>query len=119
MKARLAFSRMNQGRKVCYSLVRHNLLWITVFVTERCNSKCRTCGIWRKKNPVDISLKLIEDIINDTTKKTYINITGGEAIYILKLTKFYSYYMTRTDLTHCFQMEFWQISSSKLAENLM
>jgi MoaA/NifB/PqqE/SkfB family radical SAM enzyme len=25
MKARLAFSRMNQGRKVCYSLVRHNL----------------------------------------------------------------------------------------------
>lgn len=80
MKTRIPISRINLGRQVCYSVIRHNLMWITVFVTERCNSKCRTCGIWKKKNPVDISLKLIEDIINDTTKKININITGGEAI---------------------------------------
>ena len=80
MKNRIATSRINLGRKVCYSVIRHNLMWISMFITERCNSKCRTCGIWKKKNPVDISLKLIGDIINDTTKKTNINITGGEAI---------------------------------------
>lgn len=80
MKIRIPITRINQARKVCYGVIRHNLMWITVFITERCNSKCKTCGIWKKKNPVDISLKLIEDIISDTTKKININITGGEAI---------------------------------------
>lgn len=33
-----------------------------------------------KKNPIDISVKLFKDIINDTTRKTYINVTGGEPL---------------------------------------
>lgn len=49
MKMRIVTYRMNLGMKVSYGVIRHNLLWVTVFITERCNSKCRTCGIWRKK----------------------------------------------------------------------
>jgi len=37
---------------------------IFLFVTNRCNSRCRTCAIWKKRPPVDMDPKLIEKIVN-------------------------------------------------------
>lgn len=80
MKTQLAVSRMNIGIKVADSAIRNKLAWTTVFVTERCNSRCRTCEIWKKKEPIDMPVAIFRDIVSDTTNKVYINVTGGEPL---------------------------------------
>lgn len=52
---------------------------LTLELTTRCNSKCSTCNIWKKK-PKDMSTLTILDIISSKTFKKInaLNLTGGE-----------------------------------------
>lgn len=55
------------------------LAWISFFVTNRCNSRCNTCNIWKKRPFVDIDIKLIEKIVNSTRfKNVRFSFLGGE-----------------------------------------
>lgn len=75
-----AINRLILFPKIVYNAIRCNLLWVTIFITERCNSKCKTCGIWKKKNPSDMPMELFQRIIDDIPKGVHINITGGEPL---------------------------------------
>lgn len=55
---------------------------ITFSVNDWCNSRCKTCNIWRN-NPLEkmkeeLSLKEIEKIFNNFKKIYWLTITGGE-----------------------------------------
>lgn len=57
------------------------LIRMPVYITERCNSHCLTCQIWRKKNPIDMPLEMIEGIVDSTDRKrAFIVLQGGEPI---------------------------------------
>jgi len=57
---------------------------LTVYVTYRCNLRCRICGIWKQspsdQQPPELSLDEIERIISDPlfARLEMININGGE-----------------------------------------
>jgi len=62
-----------------YDLFNHNLRTLSLFVTNRCNSKCKTCYIWKQKPKVDLPVKPIKKILDDPiTKRSVIFLTGGE-----------------------------------------
>ncbi len=46
-------------------------------LTERCNSKCRTCNIWRVKPEKELTTKEIEQFLTKN-QFSWINLTGGE-----------------------------------------
>jgi len=49
----------------------------TIYITERCNSRCLTCNIWQKKNPKDMSVEMIKDIVSNNI---FIVLQGGEPL---------------------------------------
>ena len=65
--------------KFIYGIARRKLRNIVVYTTNRCNSRCRTCFIWKKQPKTDILTKTISKILKDETSKgTTLKITGGE-----------------------------------------
>ena len=50
---------------------------LTFSITNKCNSKCKTCGIWKKKNADELDLQEIDKIFKKINP-LWINITGGE-----------------------------------------
>lgn len=50
---------------------------ITFSVTSRCNSRCKTCNIWKKDSVEELSSGEIGRIFRNTGAK-WINLTGGE-----------------------------------------
>ena len=76
--------------RICYSTFSYKLLWTTIVITERCNSRCKTCGIWKKKNPKNMSVELFKKIINGVPKGVHINITGGEPLLHPKINEMLS-----------------------------
>jgi MoaA/NifB/PqqE/SkfB family radical SAM enzyme len=64
------------------SVTRHKILApLPIFITDRCNSRCRICNIWRKK-PIDLDVEIIKKILNDKviTKFSSFIIAGGEPL---------------------------------------
>lgn len=64
------------------SVTRHKILApMPIFITDRCNSLCRICNVWRKK-PIDLDVEIIKEILNDkvVTKFSSFIIAGGEPI---------------------------------------
>jgi MoaA/NifB/PqqE/SkfB family radical SAM enzyme len=60
----------------------HKIMWpLPIFITDRCNSKCQICHIWRKK-PIDMDIEVIKNILNAkvVTKFTSFIIAGGEPL---------------------------------------
>jgi len=57
---------------------------IILNITERCNSRCVMCGIWKKKNPIEINSEAIENFFKKN--KDYLDevktfgLTGGEPL---------------------------------------
>ncbi|MCX6709768.1 MAG: radical SAM protein [Candidatus Woesearchaeota archaeon] len=51
---------------------------LTFAVTYRCNSRCKTCNIWKKKPENELSLGEIEKIFSEYPDFDWIDITGGE-----------------------------------------
>lgn len=52
---------------------------IQLYVTNMCNSHCKTCGIWRNKQRQELDVKDIEKVIKAFPDAGYV-IGGGEAI---------------------------------------
>lgn len=56
---------------------RLNLL--NIYVTNRCNSKCLICGIWKDLPKVDMNINLLKKLLNDQiVKKAQLCLQGGE-----------------------------------------
>jgi MoaA/NifB/PqqE/SkfB family radical SAM enzyme len=64
------------------AVTRHKILApLPIFITDRCNSRCLICNIWKKK-PIDLDVEIIKKILNDkvVTKFSSFIIAGGEPI---------------------------------------
>lgn len=62
-----------------YDLSNHNLKTLALIVTNRCNSKCKTCYIWDQKPIVDLPVQIIKKILNDPiTRRCEFTLQGGE-----------------------------------------
>lgn len=52
---------------------------LAISVTNRCNSKCKTCGIWKLKNKEELTLEELQKILKSIGKTIpWFTITGGE-----------------------------------------
>lgn len=51
---------------------------LTFAITYNCNSKCKTCNIWKKKPKKELSLKEIQKILHNTPFIQWLSLTGGE-----------------------------------------
>jgi len=74
--------QLNNGiefAKILKAIKNRELLLLALFTTERCNSRCQHCHIWEKKNPADMPVSMIENIMDDFPN-AQIGIGGGEAI---------------------------------------
>jgi MoaA/NifB/PqqE/SkfB family radical SAM enzyme len=53
------------------------LIRIPLLITERCDSRCKTCHIWAKKSAMDMPINMIENVLNDAPN-AIITLLGGE-----------------------------------------
>ncbi|MFH0961272.1 MAG: radical SAM protein [archaeon] len=51
---------------------------LTFAVTYRCNSRCATCSIWRRKSKDELSLREMEKFFSENRGFRWVAITGGE-----------------------------------------
>jgi len=51
---------------------------VLISLTNRCNFRCRTCGIWRMKSGDELSLGEIRDFISRSRSLSWVHLTGGE-----------------------------------------
>ena len=52
---------------------------LTISITSRCNSKCKTCGIWRKKEKSnELSLLEWDETLEKIGPVPWVTVTGGE-----------------------------------------
>ena len=51
---------------------------LTFAVTYRCNSRCKTCNIWKKKDNDELTKEEIELFFNNANNFSWIDLTGGE-----------------------------------------
>ena len=67
-----------------YSLMRRKpaIVAIPIFATDRCNSKCLICNIWRKKPRTDLKPDVVKKILSSRvlSKSASLILTGGEFI---------------------------------------
>lgn len=70
------------GLELIYNIIRRRLKSINLNLTDRCNSRCRTCYIWKKQPKNDLPVSIIEKLLDDdiVNKKTLFGITGGEPL---------------------------------------
>lgn len=63
---------------------------LTFAVTYKCNSKCKTCSIWKKKPENELSISEIDKIFSKYNDFSWVDITGGEIFLrrdIIEITK--------------------------------
>jgi molybdenum cofactor biosynthesis enzyme MoaA len=51
---------------------------LTFAVTYRCNERCKTCNIWKKKPADELSTKEIERFFCNSNGFSWVDLTGGE-----------------------------------------
>ncbi|MDZ7695462.1 MAG: radical SAM protein [Deltaproteobacteria bacterium] len=58
----------------------HRLQSVTLYVTNKCNSRCEICDIWKQEPKVDMPIDVIEKILGDRSirKDCFFYLTGGE-----------------------------------------
>lgn len=64
----------------------NSLFSVSVDLTERCNSRCTICELWKKENPHTLSLDVFEDQLKNSKvlqKVSLFNLGGGEP-FVLK-----------------------------------
>jgi molybdenum cofactor biosynthesis enzyme MoaA len=66
------------------SILRRKLAFIpfAIWATNRCNSRCFICNIWKKEPKTDLPAETIRKILNDRaiTNNTFFLLTGGELL---------------------------------------
>ncbi len=63
---------------------------LTFAVTYKCNSKCKTCGIWKKTSENELLVNEINKIFSKYNNFSWVDITGGEIFLrtdIVKIVK--------------------------------
>jgi MoaA/NifB/PqqE/SkfB family radical SAM enzyme len=68
------------------------LCHLTLNLTDRCNSRCRMCDIWRKRYKTDMPIKKIKAVLSDSLLKNIksICLTGGEPFIRTDLPEIHS-----------------------------
>ncbi len=51
---------------------------LTFAITYRCNSRCKTCNIWKKKSPNELSSEEIKLFFRNSKDFLWVDLTGGE-----------------------------------------
>ncbi len=51
---------------------------LTLSLTDKCNSRCLHCGIWKQGSKIDLPLNIIENLFASYPYFTWIDLTGGE-----------------------------------------
>ena len=67
---------------VSYMRRKRKILTFMFYTTNRCNSRCKTCHIWKSRPKMDLPLKLIEDVLDSDSVSSITNfgLEGGEFI---------------------------------------
>jgi len=88
----LIFAEVRQYLRDLNSLKRHKIQTVTLFITNRCNSRCIICDIWRQKPKVDLPIERIKNILEDKilSNKPHFVVTGGEAVLHPKIDQILS-----------------------------
>ncbi len=73
-----AASTLRQAR----ALIGHRIRTVTLYATDRCHSRCKTCLIWAKEPNIDISLPMVGKVLDDPILLPDVSfaLTGGEFI---------------------------------------
>lgn len=54
-----------------------------VFLTNRCNLRCRMCSIWTDKKKSDLSLRQVTDLVDSVSPRLcYLSFSGGEPLLV-------------------------------------
>lgn len=96
-----------------YGIAKHKLKNIVIYTTDRCNSKCKTCHIWKKQPKIDIPIEIFEKILKDgATKGVTFRITGGEFLLHPKYKEILS-------LANKYNIDYQLFSNGFLADRLI
>lgn len=81
---------------------------IQFYITNMCNSGCKTCSIWRNKQRCELSPERIEDVLRAFPDADYV-IGGGEAILHTRIADIFSildyYAVNYTLLSNCIMLD--------------
>ncbi len=72
--------QFRRGLLYFISLKKRRVSNVGITATTKCNSRCNTCHIWKKKERTEISLKAIDNILKNDFPGTEYFLTGGEFI---------------------------------------
>ncbi|MDH5482946.1 MAG: radical SAM protein [Candidatus Bathyarchaeota archaeon] len=85
-----------------YTVFRRKILNVRlpIFITDRCNSKCLICNIWKKEPKTDLDVEIIKEILRDKviTNFTSFLIAGGEPMLHPKCREILSLFQGRNYL---------------------
>lgn len=72
-----AFSDLLSGLHACWKRKIRN---ISLFATNRCNSRCRICHIWKETPKRDLEPEAVRNMLDSKTisRKCYVGLVGGE-----------------------------------------
>jgi len=89
-----------QGIKLLTNVYRHKLSVIHLFVTNRCNSRCKICHIWAKQPKYDLPVHIIRNVLVDksVSRYTFFTLGGGEFFlhpYYEKILELFTLYNRR------------------------
>lgn len=77
-------NKLKRSMLLGYSLLGRKLAFaeIPIFATDRCNSKCLICNIWKKKPKTDLDPEIVRKILSSKilSKFSSFILTGGEFI---------------------------------------
>ena len=79
--------QLRRGLIYFKSLKNRSVTSVGIYTTTRCNSRCRTCYIWKKKKKEDISIKALKNILKDEVSGTQYFLSGGEVLLHPKYEK--------------------------------
>ena len=67
---------------ISYMNRKRRILTLMFYTTNRCNSRCKTCHIWKSNPKKDLSLELMQDVLNSKVISSITNfgLEGGEFI---------------------------------------
>lgn len=76
--------KLKRSALLGYSLLTRKLAFaeIPIFATDRCNSKCLICNIWKKKPKTDLDPEVVKKLLGSKvlSKSSSFILTGGEFI---------------------------------------
>lgn len=79
-KNRSLLGRAVELGKYVKAIKKRELLRVAVYITERCNSRCRICGVWKRKDPQDMPMGIFRRVLDGAGQRTHLAILGGEPL---------------------------------------